>query len=184
VQTTLAAIGQGVIRLPDERSCTINLSGQSLAEPGFLEFVVECLDHSQVSPGRVSFEIAEGAVVERLELARRFVGVLHGMGCHFGIDDFGHGVGSFTTLRDLAIDYLKIDGAYTRDLRPGGLNHQVVQAVTSLARIQGFRVVAEQVELPADFEALRALGVDFIQGYFVERPQRLGAAGGAALQTA
>jgi diguanylate cyclase (GGDEF)-like protein/PAS domain S-box-containing protein len=185
VQTTLAAIGQGVIRLPDERSCTINLSGQSLAEPGFLEFVVECLDHSQVLPGRVAFEIAEGAVVERLELARRFVAVLHGMGCHFGIDDFGQGVGSFTTLRDLAIDYLKIDGAYTRGLRPGGLNHQVVQALTSLARIQGFRVVAEQVELPADFETLRALGVDFIQGYFVERPHRLGAAaGGPVLQTA
>jgi diguanylate cyclase (GGDEF)-like protein/PAS domain S-box-containing protein len=183
VQATLAAIGQGAIRLPDERSCTINLSGQSLAEPGFLEFVVECLDHSQVPPGRVAFEIAEGAVVERLELARRFVGVLHGMGCQFGIDDFGHGVGSFTTLRDLTIDYLKIDGAYTRDLQPASLNYQVVQAIMGLARIQGFRVVAEQVESPADFEALRGLGVDFIQGYFVERPQRLGASG-ATLQTA
>jgi diguanylate cyclase (GGDEF)-like protein/PAS domain S-box-containing protein len=183
VQTTLAAIGHGAIRLPDERSCTINLSGQSLAEPGFLEFVVESLDHSQVPPGRVAFEIAEGEVVERVELARRFIGVLHGMGCQFGIDDFGHGVGSFTTLRDLTIDYLKIDGAYTRDLRPANLNYQVVQAIMGLARLQGFKVVAEQVEAAADFEALRALGVDFIQGYFVERPHRLGA-GGATLQTA
>ncbi len=179
VQATLAAIGQGVIRLPDERSCTINLSGQSLAEDGFLEFVVECLDRSQVPPGRVGFEIAEGAVVERLDLARRFVAVLHGMGCQFGIDDFGSGVGSFTTLRELEIDYLKLDGSCTRDLRPDGVNHQLVQAVTGLARIQGFRIVAEQVESPADFEALRALGVDFIQGYFVDRPHRLGASGPA-----
>jgi diguanylate cyclase (GGDEF)-like protein len=174
VQTTLAAIGQGTIRLPDDRSCTINLSGQSLAEDGFLEFVVDCLDHSHVAPHRVCFEVSEAAVVDRLDQARRFVAVLHGMGCQFGLDDFGHGVGSFTTLRELSIDFLKLDGVYTRDLSRGSLNWQVVSAVTGMARILRFKVIAEQVESQADFEALRDLGVDFIQGYFVERPQRLG----------
>jgi EAL domain-containing protein (putative c-di-GMP-specific phosphodiesterase class I) len=77
-------------------------------------------------------------------------------------------------LRDLSIDYLKIDGTYTRDLRPETLNHQVVTAVTAVSRILGFRVIAEQVETQADFEALRSIGVDFIQGNFIDRPHRLG----------
>ncbi|MDH5254639.1 MAG: EAL domain-containing protein, partial [Gammaproteobacteria bacterium] len=114
VQATLSAIGHGAIRLPDERSCSINLSAQALAEDGFLDFVVECLDHSQVPPHRICFEVGETAVMERFDQARRFVAVLHGIGCQFGLDDFGSGLGSFTTLRDLSIDYLKIDGTYTR----------------------------------------------------------------------
>lgn len=176
VQATLGAIAHGAIRLPDDRSCSINLSAQALAEDGFLDFVVECLDHSQVAPHRICFEVSESAVMERFDQARRFVAVLHGMGCQFGLDDFGSGLGSFTTLRDLSIDYLKIDGTYTRDLRPETLNHQVVTAVTGVSRILGFRVIAEQVETQADFEALRAIGVDFIQGNFVDRPHRLGEA--------
>jgi diguanylate cyclase (GGDEF)-like protein/PAS domain S-box-containing protein len=174
VQATLSAIANGAIRLPDERSCSINLSAQALAEDGFLDFVVECLDHSQVPPHRICFEVGETAVMERFDQARRFVAVLHGIGCQFGLDDFGSGLGSFTTLRDLSIDYLKIDGTYTRDLRPETLNHQVVTAVTAVSRILGFRVIAEQVETQADFETLRAIGVDFIQGNFVDRPHRLG----------
>ena len=174
VQATLSAIGHGAIRLPDERSCSINLSAQALAEDGFLDFVVECLDHSQVPPHRICFEVGETAVMERFDQARRFVAVLHGIGCQFGLDDFGSGLGSFTTLRDLSIDYLKIDGTYTRDLRPETLNHQVVTAVTAVSRILGFRVIAEQVETQGDFETLRSIGVDFIQGNFIDRPHRLG----------
>jgi len=177
VQATLAAISHGAIRLPDERSCSINLSAQSLAEDGFLDFVVDCLDHSQVPPYRLCFEVSESAVMERFDQARRFVAVLHGMGCQFGLDDFGSGLGSFTTLRDLSIDYLKIDGSNTRDLRPETLNYQVVSAITGVSRIIGFRVIAEQVETQADFEILRSIGVDFIQGNFIDPPHRLGEAG-------
>jgi len=173
VQATLAAVGQGVIRLPEGRSCTINLSGQTLGEATFLEFVVDCLDHSQVDPGQVCFEISESAVMSDLEHARRFVGVLHGIGCEFGLDDFGRGIGSFTSLQDLSIDFLKIDGAYTRDLVPDSLNHQVVTAITRLAKTIGFQVIAEQVEEQADFDALRDIGVDFVQGYYVQRPEKL-----------
>jgi EAL domain-containing protein (putative c-di-GMP-specific phosphodiesterase class I) len=100
------------------------------------------------------------------------------MGCQFGLDDFGSGFGSFTTLRDLSIDYLKIDGSYTHDVKPDTLNYQVVSAITGMSRILGFRVIAEQVEAQADFEALRTIGVDFIQGHFIDRPHRLGEPGG------
>ncbi len=175
VRTTLAAIGQGLIRLPDERSCSINLSAQTLGDDEFLEYVVECLDRSGVSPAQICFEISEQSVLADVPHARRFVGVLHGMGCQFGLDDFGSGVGSLSSLRELSIDYLKIDGAYTHDLKRDGVNQQVVAAITGLARTMGFQVVAEQVEQQADFDALRELNVDFIQGYFVNRPAPLGA---------
>ena len=180
VRTTLAALGQGVIRVPENRSCTINLSAQSLSEEDFLEFVVECLDQSQVSPAQVCFEVTETVLMADPERAERFASVLHGMGCQFGLDDFGSGVGALASLRGLDIDYLKIDGAYTRDLRADGINRQVVAAITQLARTIGLKVVAEQVESQADFDALRELGVDFIQGYFVERPRRLGEAAAVA----
>ena len=119
VRTALAALGQGAMRLPEGRSCTINLSAQSLGEDDFLEFVVECLDQSQVSPSQVCFEVTETALMADMERAERFASVLHGMGCQFGLDDFGSGVGALASLRGLDIDYLKIDGAYTHDLRAG-----------------------------------------------------------------
>jgi EAL domain-containing protein (putative c-di-GMP-specific phosphodiesterase class I) len=89
------------------------------------------------------------------------------------LDDFGRGIGSFASLQDLAIDFLKIDGAYTHDLEEDSLNQQVVSAITRLSKTVGFTVIAEQVEEQEDFDALRAAGVDFIQGYYVQHPQRL-----------
>jgi diguanylate cyclase (GGDEF)-like protein/PAS domain S-box-containing protein len=173
VQATLAAVGQGVIRLPENRCCSINLSGQTLGDPTFLEFVVDCLDHSHVDPAQICFEISEAAVMSDLEHTRRFVGVVHGMGCKFGLDDFGRGIGSFASLQDLSIDFLKIDGAYTHGLEEDSLNQQVVSAITRLSKTVGFAVIAEQVEEQEDFDALREAGVDFIQGYYVQHPQQL-----------
>jgi diguanylate cyclase (GGDEF)-like protein/PAS domain S-box-containing protein len=174
VRSTLAALGQGTIRLPENRSCTINLSAQSLGEDDFLEFVVECLDSSQVPPSQVCFEVTETAMMADLDRAERFASVLHGMGCQFGLDDFGSGVGALASLRNLDIDYLKIDGVFTRDLGPDTLNTQVVTAITRLAKTVGFKVVAEQVELQSDFDALREIGVDYIQGHYIERPRPIG----------
>ena len=177
VQATLAALSQGSIRLPDQRSCSINLSAQTLGDDSFLEFVVECLDHSQVDPSSICFEMNERAVTADLSHARRFISVLHGMGCRFGLDDFGSGVGSLASLRELSIDYLKIDGAYAQGVARDSVNRQVVSAITQLARTVGFRVIAEQVEDQEDFDALRELHVDFIQGYFVQRPLPIGQPG-------
>ena len=102
------------------------------------------------------------------------------MGCQFALDDFGSGLGSFTNLQDLAIDYLKIDGTYMRNLRARhGQPGEVVSAITGVSKILGFQVIAEQVETQADFETLRSIGVDFIQGNFIDRPHRLGEPGTA-----
>lgn len=174
VQATLAAVASGGLRLPDQRSVAINISGQTMAEAGFLDFVVDTLDHTGVEPEQVCFEVRESAVLRDIEHARRFIGVLHGMGCSFGLDDFGSDVGSISSLKGLGIDFLKLDGSCTRNIMADSVSHELVSSVTRLARAVGFKVVAEQVEDEASFDGLRELGVSFIQGNYVEAPQALG----------
>jgi diguanylate cyclase (GGDEF)-like protein/PAS domain S-box-containing protein len=173
VQAALTAIAGGAPHLPNGRTCSINLSAQTLGDDDFLEFVVDVLDHTGVSPEKICFEIRESAVVSQLDQAQRFINVLHGIGCRFALDDFGSGIGSFSNLKNLALDYLKIDGVYTHDLEQDGVNREMISAMVKLARTLDFQVVAEQVEDQASFEALRTLGVDFVQGYVVERPRPL-----------
>jgi len=173
VQTTLAALGRGAIAVPAQRSVAINISGQTLGDAQFLEFVVECLDTTGVTPGQVCFEITETAVIANLDHARRFVGVLHGMGCQFALDNFGSGVGSFSNLKNLPLDYLKIDGSFMRNLARDNVNQAMVTAMIKLARTLNFKVIAEQVEDSAAVETARRMGVDYLQGFAIGRPQPL-----------
>jgi diguanylate cyclase (GGDEF)-like protein/PAS domain S-box-containing protein len=173
VQTTLTALGRGAIALAPKRSVAINISGQTLQDSQFLEFVVECFDSTGANPAQVCFEIAENAVVGNLEQARRFVGVLHGMGCRFALDDFGSGLGSFANLKNLAVDYLKIDGSFFKNLARDTVNQAMVTAMIRLARSLNFKVIAEQVEDASALDAARRMGVDYLQGYAIGRPEKL-----------
>ncbi|HEY6823615.1 MAG TPA: EAL domain-containing protein, partial [Steroidobacteraceae bacterium] len=170
VQTTLAALGRGAIPLQPNRSVAINVSAQTLGDLQFLEFVVECLDSTGVTPAQVCFEIAESAVVANLDHARRFIGVLHGMGCQFALDNFGSGVGSFSNLKNLPLDYLKIDGSFTRNLARDNVNQAMVTAMIKMARTLNFKIIAEQVEDTAAIDAARKIGVDYLQGFAIGRP--------------
>ena len=173
VQTALAALGRGALAVPADRSVAINISGQTLADAQFPEFVVECLDSTGANPAQVCFEISESAVIANIDHARRFIGVLHGMGCQFALDDFGSGMGSFSNLKNLPMDYLKIDGSFTRNLSRDTVNQAMVTAMIKLARTLNFKVIAEQVEDGAALDAARRMGVDYVQGYAVSRPQPL-----------
>jgi EAL domain-containing protein (putative c-di-GMP-specific phosphodiesterase class I) len=173
---TLVAISGGEIKITSGRSCAINLSGQTLGDESFLSFVVEALDRTGVSPSSVCFEVTETAILSNVQQAQRFIEVLHGIGCEFSLDDFGSGLGSFSSLKHLPIDYLKIDGMYTRNLQSDAVNQEMVAAMIKLARTMEFRIVAEQVEHQEDFDWLRDIGVDFVQGHFVESPMPLGGA--------
>jgi diguanylate cyclase (GGDEF)-like protein/PAS domain S-box-containing protein len=173
VQTALAALASGAIRLSAGESVAINLSGQTLGDPTFLEFVVETLDHTGVPPSQVCFEVTENSVVGNLDLARRFIGVLHGMGCQFALDDFGNDLGSFVNLKNLSMDYIKIDGAFTRNLATDAVNQAMVAAIVRLARTLNFRLIAEQVEDSASLETARGMGIDFAQGFVIGRPEPL-----------
>jgi diguanylate cyclase (GGDEF)-like protein/PAS domain S-box-containing protein len=173
VQAALSAIAGGAPHLPAGRTCNINLSAQTLGDDDFLEFIVDVLDHTGVSPERICFEVRESAVVSQLDQAQRFINVLHGIGCRFALDNFGSGIGSFANLKNLSLDYLKIDGTYTRNVESDSVNREMIAAMVKLARTLDFQVVAEQVEDQSSFEALRDLGVDFVQGYAVEKPRPL-----------
>ncbi len=174
INAALTAIAAGEIKLAGQRSCAINLSGQTLADESILGFVVDALDRSGVSPSAICFEVTEKAILSNVQHAQRFIEVLHGIGCEFSLDDFGSGLGSFSSLKHLPIDYLKIDGTYTRNLQSDEVNQEMVAAMIKLARKMQFRIVAEQVEHQEDFDWLREVGIDVIQGYFVDAPAMLG----------
>ena len=174
INATLAAIASAEIKLPGHRSVAINISGQTLGDEAFLSFVVDALDRTGVVPTAVCFEVTEQAILSNVQHAQRFIEVLHGIGCEFSLDDFGSGLGSFSSLKHLPIDYLKIDGTYTRNLDSDLVNQEMVSAMIKLARTMEFRVVAEQVEQQQDFDWLRDIGVDFVQGNFVDAPTTLG----------
>ena len=175
LQATFAAIGAGALKLPAGRSVAVNVSSQTLADPQFLEFVVECLDRSGVRAEQVCFELSESTVAANMSHTSRFVAVLHGLGCSFALDDFGSGLGSFANLKQLSMDYLKIDGSFIRGLGSDDVSIAMVTAMIELARTLGIKVVAEHVETEQAFDLVRALKVDFVQGYAVGRPVALAA---------
>ena len=174
VNAALTALSSGEIKIASGRSCALNLSGQTLGDESFLSFVVEALDGTGVAPSSICFEVTEKAILSNVQHAQRFIEVLHGIGCEFSLDDFGSGMGSFSSLKHLPIDYLKIDGTYTRNLQADEVNQEMVMAMIKLARTMEFRIVAEEVEHQEDFDWLRNVGVDFVQGHFIEPPVPMG----------
>ncbi|HEY2679337.1 MAG TPA: EAL domain-containing protein [Steroidobacteraceae bacterium] len=173
VQAVLSALGRGGLKLPPGRSIAVNIAGQTLGDGEFLEFVVDCFDHTGASPGDICFEVTESSVFANLDHAQRFIGVLHGMGCEFALDDFGSGFSSFSTLKTLPMDYLKIDGSFIKNLAGDSVNQAMVSAMIELSRSLNFRVVAEQVEDQQSLDAVTGMGIDFVQGFIVGRPQPL-----------
>ncbi len=173
VQAVLAALGRGGLKLPPGRSVAINIAGQTLGDSEFLEFVVDCFDHTGANPGDICFEVTESSVVANLDHAHRFIAVLHGMGCEFALDDFGSGLSSFSTLRTLPMDYLKIDGSFINNLAADTVNQAMVAAMIELSRSLNFRIVAEQVEDQLSLDTVTDMGIDFVQGFVVGRPQPL-----------
>jgi diguanylate cyclase (GGDEF)-like protein/PAS domain S-box-containing protein len=173
VQAVLSALGRGGMRLPLGRSVAVNISGQTLGDVEFLEFVVDCFDHTGANPGDICFEVTESAVVANLDHARRFIAVLRGMGCEFALDDFGSGLSSLSTLKTLPMDYLKIDGSFIANLAVDTVNQAMVGAMIELSRSLHFRIVAEQVEDQSSLDTVKEMGIDFAQGFFIGRPQPL-----------
>src|SRR6202142_2242259 len=155
--------------VPAGRSVAINIAGQTLADSEFLEFVVDCFDHTGASPSDICLEVTEISVVANLDQAQRFIAVLHGMGCEFALDNFGSGLSSFSTLKTLPMDYLKIDGSFIKNLAGDTVNQAMVAAMIDLSRSLNFRVVAEQVEDQWALDTVIAMGIDFVQGFVVGR---------------
>lgn len=151
----------------------INLSGQSLSTPGFLAQVVDQLDCLDLPYEQICFEITETAAIANFDTAMKFMRILHGMGCQFALDDFGSGMSSFAYLKQLPVDYLKIDGSYVRDLLRDPIDRAMVEAANKVGHAIGIRTIAEYVEDIDTLAALEEIGVDFAQGYGIARPAAL-----------
>lgn len=149
---------------------SINLSAQSLGANGIGRFVMDKLVEFNVDPALVTFEITETKAVTNLDAARELISQLRGLGCRFALDDFGCGFSSFTHLKHLDVDFLKIDGSFIQGLLEDPVDRAVIAAINDIAHSVGKRTVAEYVDRPDVLAALLACGVDFIQGYYVGRP--------------
>ena len=170
VRAVFSAIEAGHPMVRDLTLCGINLSGQSLGDETLLGYVVERLEQGGIPAGRLCFEITETAAIANLSHAMRFMSVLREMGCRFALDDFGSGLSSFAYLKNLPVDYLKIDGTFVRDMVEDPIDHAMVEAINQIGHVMHMRTIAEFVEDEATLEALCLLGVDFAQGYVIARP--------------
>jgi diguanylate cyclase (GGDEF)-like protein len=152
---------------------SINLSGPTLGDPTFLDWLVAQIDSSGVPGDWLTFELTETAAVSNLEHAQRLMARLGELGCRFALDDFGTGLSSLAHLKALDFSMLKIDGAFIRDILHNDRSHSLVQAVAQLAHGMGMETVAEYVETPEICMRLIELGVQFGQGYAIGRPRPL-----------
>lgn len=152
------------------RQCSINLSASSLVDPTLARYLRERLARSTVPPHRLCFEVTETGAVRDLERAAGFMHELRALGCRFALDDFGTGFCSFSYLSELEVELLKIDGSFVRAASSSPLALAVVESIVRIAQVTGRRTVAEWVESPELAERMRALGVDYAQGYAFGRP--------------
>jgi len=152
---------------------TINVSGQSLGATEFLEFVTERIKETEVAPDKLCFEITETAAASELGHVLHFIDALKGVGCRFALDDFGTGLSSFSYLKTLPVDYLKIDGAFIRELASDDIDRAMVEAVNRIGHQMNLLTIAEWVESDATSRKLQEIGVDFGQGYALGNPEPL-----------
>lgn len=149
---------------------SINISAQSICDAQFVNAAVELIGSSGVDPGALVFEITETAAVSNTRRAADLIRSLRALGCRFSLDDFGSGLSSFAYLKDLPLDFIKIDGKLVREILRDPVEASIVQSIKQIGNAIGLKTVAEHVENPAVLEALRDMGVDYAQGYHVADP--------------
>lgn len=149
---------------------SINLSGQSLSDLKFMSNCISQINDSKVNPERLCFEITETAMIANLKNAIRSVTILQDIGCKIALDDFGSGLSSFAYLKNLPVDYLKIDGSLIKDLQKDKVNVTMVKSIIHIGHSMGLETIAEYVENDEVIDILRGLKIDYIQGYGVAQP--------------
>lgn len=146
-------------------SVSINLSARSIVDGSFMDALLRDVKSAQLPPGKLCFEITETAAIEHLDVAAEVINLFRSTGCGFSLDDFGSGLCSFGYLQTLPVDEVKIDGRFIRDVAQGGVSQEIVRAIHQVAQACGKRTVAEFVDDPRKLAALRAIGVDYAQGW-------------------
>lgn len=156
--------------LEELSKCSINLSGLSLSDESMLNFITEQFKFFSIPTNKICFEITETAAIGNLTHAIRFIDQLRGLGCSFSLDDFGSGLSSFAYLKNLPVDYLKIDGLFVKDILDDQVDLAMVRSINEVGHVMGKKTIAEFVENKQIFDLLHELGVDYAQGYGIAKP--------------
>ncbi|SOZ61111.1 putative diguanylate cyclase with Mase1 and PAS domains [Cupriavidus taiwanensis] len=172
IRNVLRGYGERLGAVPG-LSVSINLSANSLGEPFLLPFLHAELEASALPASRIRLEITETALINNMAAANRLVAEMRRAGCTVSLDDFGSGLSSFAYLKQFPVDYLKIDGSFIRQLADNAVDREIVSSINDIGHRLGVRTVAEWVEDERTLDALRAIGVDYAQGYAIGRPVAL-----------
>ena len=151
-------------------TCCINLSGQSLSDERFMDFLISEIGNSGVTPQLLCFEITETAVIANLCTASKFIYRLRELGCRLALDDFGVGLSSFGYLKNLAVDYLKLDGCFVQNMITDNIDFAMVEAINQIGHTLKIKTIAEYVENQETLQAVRGIGIDYAQGYYISKP--------------
>jgi len=173
ISETLMWLAHNQQNLQNLGKCSINVSGSSIGHPEFLDYIKQQLETSKVSAEHICVEITETSAVSNLTDAKQFIAELKAIGCSFALDDFGCGLSSFAYLKNLQVDYLKIDGMFVRDIINNPIDRAMVKSINEIGHVMGKKTIAECVENDEVLALLREIGIDYVQGYGIERPKRL-----------
>ena len=174
LQRVLREHGSEIARRPGLR-LSINLSANSLNDAKFLPFFLDLLERSLVPPDALTLEITETSLMDSMLNASKVIEKLRAVGCKVALDDFGIGLCSFSYLRNFTVDYVKIEGSFVRNVLESPVDLAIVRSINTIAHELKARTIAEFVENDAILEQVRALGIDFAQGYALGRPEPIAA---------
>ena len=169
IKNSFEFIAANILKLDELGTFSINVSGNSLTEEDFMEFVLEQFNETRLPTSRICFEITETSAVGSLDDVVEFMQKLKIIGVEFSLDDFGTGLSSYSYLRTLPVDYLKIDGIFVKDIKSNPSDYAVVKSINEIGHFMGKKTIAEYVEDDEVLEILREIGVDFAQGYGIEK---------------
>ncbi len=155
----------------DRLQLAVNVSGVSLSDERLLDFILAQFDETGVRPDRFCFEITETAAISNLTRVTRFMHRLKSLGCRFALDDFGSGLSSFAYLKNLPVDYLKIDGVFIKGTPRDAADYAMVESINRVGHVMGMQTVAEFVEDEDILRCMREIGVDYVQGHHIHQPE-------------
>jgi diguanylate cyclase (GGDEF)-like protein len=169
IKNSFKWIASNILKLDDLGAFSINVSGNSLTEDDFMEFVLEQFHETRLPTSKICFEITETSAIGSLDDVVEFMEKMKVIGVQFSLDDFGTGLSSYSYLRNLPVDYLKIDGVFVKDIKTNPSDYAVVKSINEIGHFMGKKTIAEYVEDDEILEILREIGVDFAQGYGIEK---------------